>query len=118
MSAPQPAGRFIVIGGNIHASRVVRRDGRHVVTLPGGQEAVGFADGTGAPRALMLPDSIRDSLRGRYRLLLHLNQFLFLELIEGPIDLPLPGIKQRANGITAEGKIAGHRLQGGNSRQR
>lgn len=70
MSASHPAGRFIVIGENIHASRVVRRDGRHVVTLPGGQEAVGFADGTGAPRALMLPDSIRDSqdaLRGRIK---------------------------------------------------
>ena len=36
---------FLVIGENIHATRVLRRSGRHVVERPDGSVGVGFEDG-------------------------------------------------------------------------
>lgn len=46
---PDRAGRpFLVIGENIHATRVLKRGGRHAVELPGGEVGIGFGDGDGA----------------------------------------------------------------------
>ena len=46
---------FIVIGENIHATRVVRRVGPRVAALPGGGPAVRFTDESGAERLLPVP---------------------------------------------------------------
>ena len=34
--------RFSIIGENIHASRIVKRGGKHVVPDPDGRESLGF----------------------------------------------------------------------------
>ena len=47
---------FTVIGENIHATRVVLRNGRRAVTLEDGAEAVPFKDESGEQRFLTVPD--------------------------------------------------------------
>ena len=47
---------FIVIGENIHATRVVLRGGRRAVTLDDGTEAVPFKGESGEQRYLTVPD--------------------------------------------------------------
>ncbi|MCH8223376.1 MAG: dihydropteroate synthase [Chloroflexi bacterium] len=52
---------FTVIGENIHASRVVLRNGRRAVTLDDGTEAVTWKDGSGEERLLTLPEHFKES---------------------------------------------------------
>ena len=49
---------FIVIGENIHATRVVLRSGKRVATTPDGREALVFTGPDGAARLLPLPEAI------------------------------------------------------------
>jgi 5-methyltetrahydrofolate--homocysteine methyltransferase len=53
--------RFTVIGENIHATRVVQRNGRRVGPGPDGRESLLFDGPDGAPRFLPIPDAIRDT---------------------------------------------------------
>ena len=54
-----PTGRrLIVIGENLHATRVVRRDGKSVTDAPDGRPALAFTDTTGTPRLLAVPPSM------------------------------------------------------------
>ena len=53
ISSPE---QFITVGENIHATRVVLRNGRRAVTLDDGTEAVGYKDATGEQRYLKVPD--------------------------------------------------------------
>ena len=47
-----PSKNFTVVGENIHATRVVRRNGRRAVTMEDGTEAVPFRNESGAKRHL------------------------------------------------------------------
>ena len=55
------AGEFVVIGENIHTTRVVLRKGRLVVKKPGGGEAVRFFDTRKRRRFLAIPQDIRQT---------------------------------------------------------
>ena len=48
--------QFTIVGENIHATRIVLRNGRKVVKLDDGSEAVPFTDTSGAQRNLTIPD--------------------------------------------------------------
>ncbi len=50
-------GPFIVIGENIHATRVLLRTGARVVSLPDGSPALPFTDDAGEGRLLPVPDA-------------------------------------------------------------
>ena len=50
-------GPFIVIGENIHATRVLLRHGARVASLPDGRPALPFTDDDGTPRLLPVPDA-------------------------------------------------------------
>lgn len=47
---------FVVIGENLHATRVVLRSGPRVATLPDGRPALPFTDDLGVDRVLPVPD--------------------------------------------------------------
>jgi Pterin binding enzyme len=57
-------GPFIVIGENIHATRVVLRGGARVVALADGRPALPFTDESGAERLLPVPDAALDGPEG------------------------------------------------------
>ena len=59
-----PHGPFIVIGENIHATRVVLRGGLRVTTLPDGRAALPFMDEGGGERLLPVPDAALDGPEG------------------------------------------------------
>jgi hypothetical protein len=59
-----PGGPFIVIGENIHATRVVLRSGSRVVALADGRPALPFADEAGVDRLLPVPDIALDGPDG------------------------------------------------------
>ena len=48
--------QFAIIGENIHATRVVLRNGRRALTLDDGTEAIPFQDENGNKRYLTVPD--------------------------------------------------------------
>jgi cobalamin-dependent methionine synthase I len=50
---------FLVIGENIHTTRVVLRQGKLVSTLPTGEEAVRYATVAGETRYLVIPEEIK-----------------------------------------------------------
>jgi hypothetical protein len=52
-----PRGPFVVIGENIHATRVLLRTGARVAPLPDGRPALPFVDDAGADRLLPVPDA-------------------------------------------------------------
>jgi 5-methyltetrahydrofolate--homocysteine methyltransferase len=52
---------FIIIGENIHCTRVVKRDGARGGVAPDGRPGVRFPDGSGGETWLPLPDSILES---------------------------------------------------------
>jgi 5-methyltetrahydrofolate--homocysteine methyltransferase len=52
---------FIVIGENIHTTRVVLRQGKRVARTPEGSEAVVYSDESGDKRYLVIPDEIKRS---------------------------------------------------------
>ena len=51
---------FIVIGENIHTTRVLRRKGKRISDLPGGVQAVNYRPKTGEVRYLPLPEVFRN----------------------------------------------------------
>ena len=51
---------FIVIGENIHATRVLLRSGARVAALPDGRPALPFTDEAGVERVLPVPDAALD----------------------------------------------------------
>jgi 5-methyltetrahydrofolate--homocysteine methyltransferase len=57
-------GPFIVIGENIHATRVVLRGGQRVVALLDGRPALPFTDESGTDRLLPVPDGALDGPEG------------------------------------------------------
>ena len=60
---------FLVIGENIHATRVLKRAGRHAVDLPGGGVGIGFDDG-GERRVLPVHPTLaaaKDFANGRIK---------------------------------------------------
>ena len=57
-------GPFIVIGENIHATRVVLRGGQRVAVLPDGQPALPFTDEAGVERLLPVPGGALDGPEG------------------------------------------------------
>ena len=50
---------FIIIGENIHTTRVVRRQGKLIANTPDGVEAVRFTDAAGQRRYLTIPDAVK-----------------------------------------------------------
>jgi len=61
---------FIIIGENIHASRIVKREGKHVGPGPDGRESLAFRGPDGRARSLAIPDRIRlskDGEKGRIK---------------------------------------------------
>lgn len=60
-------GPFIVIGENIHATRVLLRSGARVASLPDGRPALPFTDDEGAERLLPVPDSALDGAGQRQK---------------------------------------------------
>jgi cobalamin-dependent methionine synthase I len=52
---------FIIIGENIHTTRVVLRNGKRVATTEAGAEAVVYTGPEGATRFLVIPDDIKRS---------------------------------------------------------
>lgn len=57
----QSARPFTIIGENIHTSRVVRRDGARIATLPDGRAAVRVPTGPGSEALLPVPDSVQNT---------------------------------------------------------
>lgn len=57
-------GQFIVIGENIHATRVVLRGGQRVGALPDGRPGLPFTDESGTDRILPIPDAALDGPEG------------------------------------------------------
>ncbi|MFH1474740.1 MAG: dihydropteroate synthase [Chloroflexota bacterium] len=53
-------GPFVVIGENIHASRVLLRSGSRVAALPDGRPALPFTDEAGVEQLLAVPDAALD----------------------------------------------------------
>lgn len=51
--------QFVVIGENLHATRVLLRTGKHVTTAPGGEEAIRYTSMTGETRYLAIPEEIK-----------------------------------------------------------
>src|SRR5262249_42153118 len=51
--------RFIIVGENIHTTRVVQRQGSRVAVLADGTEAVRFRDAAGKARLVALPPQAR-----------------------------------------------------------
>lgn len=52
---------FIIIGENIHTTRVVLRSGKRVAATPEGAEAVVYSDNNGQMRHLIIPDEVKRS---------------------------------------------------------
>ncbi|MBI3681617.1 MAG: dihydropteroate synthase [Acidobacteria bacterium] len=50
---------FIVIGENVHTTRVVLRSGKLVTTTPGGEEAVRYTTAAGETRYLIIPEDLK-----------------------------------------------------------
>ena len=50
---------FVVIGENLHATRVLLRSGKHVVTAPNGEEAIRYTSTRGETRYLLIPEEIK-----------------------------------------------------------
>ena len=50
---------FVVIGENLHATRVLLRSGKHVVTAPSGEEAIRYTSTSGETRYLVIPEEIK-----------------------------------------------------------
>jgi 5-methyltetrahydrofolate corrinoid/iron sulfur protein methyltransferase len=60
-------GPFIVIGENIHATRVLMRSGARVISLADGRPALPFTDDDGTERLLPVPDAALDGAGERQK---------------------------------------------------
>ena len=61
---------FVIIGENVHTTRILLRKGKRVTNRPDGAEAVEYADTDGTPRYLVIPEFIkktRDYDEGRVK---------------------------------------------------
>jgi 5-methyltetrahydrofolate--homocysteine methyltransferase len=76
----QPGTRFIVIGENIHATRVVLRGGPRVAAMPDGRPAMPFADDAGRDRLLPVPDAAFDGPDGPTQRVKHIKAALLAGL--------------------------------------
>ena len=54
-------GKFIIIGENIHTTRIVRRKGKLVNERPNGDEAVRYLDNNKKRRYLIIPEKIKQT---------------------------------------------------------
>jgi 5-methyltetrahydrofolate--homocysteine methyltransferase len=59
MKAAGIDNEFVVIGENIHTTRVVLRSGKLVTTAPDGREAVRYTAATGETRYLAIPEEVK-----------------------------------------------------------
>jgi cobalamin-dependent methionine synthase I len=50
---------FVVIGENIHATRVLLRNGKHIVTTQSGEDAIRYTAPSGEVRHLIIPEEIK-----------------------------------------------------------
>jgi cobalamin-dependent methionine synthase I len=50
---------FVVIGENVHTTRVLMRKGKHIVTAPGGDEAIRYTIPSGETRYLIIPEEFK-----------------------------------------------------------
>ena len=50
---------FVVIGENIHTTRVLRRAGKLVATTPSGEEAIRYTSASGETRYLIIPEEVK-----------------------------------------------------------
>jgi 5-methyltetrahydrofolate--homocysteine methyltransferase len=50
---------FVVIGENLHTTRVLRRDGKFVTTLPSGEEVIRYTTLDGETRQLIIPEDFK-----------------------------------------------------------
>ena len=64
---------FIVIGENIHTTRIVLRRGKHVSATPDGQEAVRFINNQGKERFLTIPDEVKNTQDYQEGRIKHIN---------------------------------------------
>lgn len=76
MILPGLQSPLIVIGENLHATRVVRRDGQRVATLPEGRPSLRFTDDTGTERLLPVPDTALDGPVGPGQMVKHVKAAL------------------------------------------
>ncbi|MEW5978441.1 MAG: dihydropteroate synthase [Acidobacteriota bacterium] len=70
MPGEEQVPKFIIVGENIHATRVVLRQGKLVTTNPEGVESVRYTDGQGAEHFLPIPEKVKqeqDYLEGRVK---------------------------------------------------
>jgi cobalamin-dependent methionine synthase I len=76
-------GPFIVIGENIHATRVLLRSGARVASLPDGRPALPFTDDGGVERLLPVPDTALDGA-GEKQKVKHVKAAVLAGLAGGP----------------------------------
>jgi 5-methyltetrahydrofolate--homocysteine methyltransferase len=57
---PEGLGKnIVVIGENLHATRVLLRPGKHVVRAPNGEDAIRYTSASGEIRHLVIPEEIK-----------------------------------------------------------
>jgi len=76
-------GPFIVIGENVHATRVLLRGGARVASLPNGRPALPFVDDDGHERLLPVPDAALDGV-GEKQKVKHVKAAVLAGLAGGP----------------------------------
>ena len=76
--------RFTVIGENIHATRVVQRNGRRVGMGPDGRESLLFDGPDGSPRFMPIPDAIRETQDFAAGKVKHVQAALLTAMSDGP----------------------------------
>ena len=76
-------GPFVVIGENIHATRVLLRSGARVAALPDGSPALPFADDEGAERLLPVPEAALEGT-GEKQKVKHVKAAVLAGLAGGP----------------------------------
>jgi 5-methyltetrahydrofolate--homocysteine methyltransferase len=76
-------GTFLVVGENLHATRVLLRSGARVATTPDGRPALPFEDAHGTARLLPVPDAAIEGSaeKGRVR---HVKAAILAGLAGGP----------------------------------
>ena len=50
---------FVVIGENVHTTRVIQRRGKRLVTSASGDEAISYRNADGERRLLPIPDEVK-----------------------------------------------------------
>ena len=77
---------FTIIGENIHATRVVLRNGKRATTLEAGTEAVTFTDEAGQTRYLHVPESVKNTQAYEQGHLKHFMIAVLKGLDEDPVQ--------------------------------